>query len=487
MLRWTLAVSLLGGLGQSAAEHRSRGVGLLQQNQATEAIVELEEALRLDPESSATRFHLGRALLAVGQLEQAAEELQSALPGSSDPGMVHYQLGLVWFAANRLVDAWSELTLALEARPDLRPAELQLAEVCYRTGAVAEARRRLAALVDATPRWTGPEVRAAELAMQAGEPDKAASWLARAVEVAPDRPGLWQLRGDALAAAFDNVAAEAAYRRATELAPDIVAAKVALGYHLFNVQRFQAAEEILQTALQLTPGDPAVQLPYAETLLYQGRGAEALAVIEQIIGTIAPVSTPRDHEVVSLHVGTLELQAKILIKLGRLEQAEQVARDLLHVAPRNVQGHFDLGTVLLRRGHPDGVVHLRTFKQLSDGREHRELGDEYLRLAGDARTAEREYRAALEIDSLDLGAHVGLARALLMSGDPVAAANYLKSARTRGADSVDWHRFWVLALHAAGRADEAKTAWQDARRQGMVLGPKVWAALHETRGACPTS
>ena len=485
MLRWALVAGLLGGLGQSAAEHRSRGIDLLRQSQADEAIVELEEALRLDPQNSATRFHLGRALLTVGRLDKAAAELQSALPGSTDAGAVHYQLGLVRFAQDRWADAWSELTLALESHPDLRPAEYQRAEVCYRTGAVSEARRRLSALVEATPRWTGPEVRAAELALQAGDADEAAGWLARAVEIAPDRPGLWQRRGDALAAAFDNDGAEAAYRRAVELAPDVGAARIALGYHQFNVQRFEAAEESLQMALQMTPGDPAVQLPYAETLLYQGHAEEALAVIEQAVGTIAAVSTTSERGVGSLRVGALELQAKILIKLDRLDEAEQVARALLEAAPRNVQGHFDLGTVLRRRGDPDGVAHLRTFKQLSDGREHRELGDEYLRLAGDAMAAEREYRAALQIDPQNLGARVGLARALLAAGEAAAALEQLDQARAEGADGVDWHRTRVLALQATGRANEARVAWEGARQLGMVLGPSVWAVLLEAPGACP--
>ena len=487
MLRWALVAGLLAAPGQSAAEHRARGVELLQQNQAGEAIAALEAALRLDPDSSATRFHLGRALLALGQLDRAASELQAALPGSADTGAVHYQLGLVRSAEARWADAWSELTLALESRPDLRPAEYQRAEVCYRVGAVTEARRRLSMLADITPRWTGPEVRAAELAAQEGDAVAAAEWLRRAVEIAPDRPGLWQRRGDALAAVFDNDAAEAAYRRAVELAPDVSAGQVALGYHQFNVQRFEAAEATLRTALRMTPGDPAVQLPFAETLLYQGHGEEALAVLEEAIGTITAAPTTRQRGIDSLLVGALELQAKTLIKLGRLEEAERAARALLAAEPRNVQGHFDLGTILRRRGDPEGAAHLRTFKQLSDGREHRELGDEYLRLAGDAITAAREYRAALQIDPQDLGARVGLARALLASGEVAAALEHLDQAPAEGARGVDWTRTRVLALHASGRIDEAMVAWEGARRTGMELGPSVWAALLEVPGACPTA
>ncbi len=57
-------------------------------------------------------------------------------------------------------------------------------------------------------------------------------------------------------------------------------------------------------------------------------------------------------------------------------------------------------------------------------------------------------------------------------------------ARAAGAASLEWYREWVLALHAAGRTVEATETWQQVRAAGVILGPRVWAALGQHEGAC---
>lgn len=470
------------GAQQSGAQQRQQAVELLRQQRVAEAIEALEAVLETDPDDAAARFHLGRALLAAGEAEDASEQLRLALVGSADPGAVYYQLGLALLASEEYTEAWEALQRALELRPALRPAEYALAELCYEVGQVARAQRRLATLAMSTPNWPDPEVRAAELAMQQGDPAGAADWLEHALQIAPNRPGLWSRRADALAAAFEHDAAEHAYRRAVELAPGALSARAALGYHLFNVQRFELAEAELARALAVAPGDPSILLPYAETLLYRGKVDASLAAADATLAAAGAASGLR-----SLRVGALELRARILVKLGRLQEAEQAGLALLQLAPRSVQGHFVLGTVLQRRQDPSGAEHLRTFKTLSDAREHRELGDEFLRLAGDAEAAEREYRAALEVDPDDVRARSGLGRALLGGGDPEAAAGVLETLLPElSHDPVGWAA-WILALHGSGRALEARSAWQEARASGLRLGPDVWIVMRGAPGVCDAS
>jgi len=453
-------VGLTAGTVQAVPQQRERGVSLLQAGRVAESIEILEAVLAQDPSDTAARFHLGRAFLAFGEPGLAVGQLELALASSADPGAVHFQLGLARLAQEDWLAAWQALTRAVELRPTLRPASFALIEVCYRVGEVAAARRRLAALAEVTPRWPDPEVRAAELAMDQGEAAVAVVWLERALAVSPGRPGLWTRLGDAFATAFNYKAAEDAYRTAAELAPNVVAPRVALAYHFFNVQQFGLAEAELGRALQLAPGDPSVLLPYAESLLYQGRSAAALAAVAEVLQTLG--SAAEDAGAggrATLRAGALELQARILIKLGRLDEAEEAARALLAAVPRSVQGHFGLGTVLQRRGDPAAAEHLRTFKRLSDGREHRELGDEYLRLADDAIAAEREYQLALEIDAADVAARIGLGRALLASGDAAGALAALEPFASQGRGSAQWLIPWILGLDASGRRDEAVAMW----------------------------
>lgn len=484
--RAVVLAALVALFSQSAPQHRQRGIELLQQSRIAEAVTEFETALQIDPHDSATHFHLGRALLASGERDRAVGHLRLALPGSSDPGAVHYQLGTVWLASEDLLQAWSALSQAVALKPALRPASFALAEVCYRVGSLAAARQRLAALAEITPRWPDPEIRAAELALEQGDPSAAAEWLGRALDIAPQRPALWMRRGDALDAAFDHSGAETAYRRAVQLAPESATARLALAYHFFNIQRFEVAETELAQVLEADPADPSVLLPYAESLLYQGRAGAALAAVELAIANTGPAGEThaRPDTLTGLRIGALELQARLLVKLGRLDDAERSARALLELSARSVQGHFVLGTVLQRVGRPEAAEHLAAFKRLSDAREHRELGDEYLRLVNDAAAAEREYRAALRIDPGDVGAQIGLGRALLAAGDGERAVATLEPLRDQRAGNSAWVSAWIQALHMSGREGEALAAWEAAQNANLVLGPAVWAITRGAAGVC---
>jgi tetratricopeptide (TPR) repeat protein len=479
----TALAGLTAGTLQAASQERERGVSLLQAGRYSDAIAALEAALTRDPSDTAARFHLGRAFIAAGEPVRAVEQLELALVGSADPSAVHFQLGSAWLAQENWMAAWRELSQAVELRPTHRVASYVLGEICYRVGEVDAASTRFAALAEVTPRWPDPEVRAAELAMERNEVASTVAWLERAIMVSPERPGLWTRLGDAHSAAFDYKAAELAYRKATELSPGILAPRLALAYHFFNVQQFDLAEVELGRALALAPGDPSVLLPYAETLLYLARGEAALAAVDAALGALEPASGDGDGRA-TLRAGALELQARILVKLGQLEAAETAARALLVAVPRSVQGHFALGTVLQRRGDPAAAEHLRAFKRLSDGREHRELGDEYLRLAGDGVAAEREYRLALEIDPSDVVARVGLGRALLVAGDPADALATLEPLASQGRGNVQWLTTWILSLDASGRHAEAIAAWEIARRDGVEFGPEVWAITRRAAGVC---
>lgn len=484
-LTLTALVGLTAGTLQAAPQERERGVSLIQAGRYADAIAALEAALALDPTDTAARFHLGRALIAFGDPIRAVEELELALVDSADPGAVQFQLGSAYLAQDEYLAAWQALSESVELRPEYRPASYVLSEICYRVGQVDAARTRLAALAEVTPRWPDPEVRASELALEAREPDAAVAWMERAIIVSPTRPGLWTRLGDAHVAAFDYAAAADAYRQATALSPRVLGPRLALAYHFFNVQQFDQAEAELTRALRLSPGDPSVLLPYAETLLYLARGEEALTAVEEVLMALAPAEGGGGGRA-TLRAGALELHARILIKLGRLDAAEAAARALLASDPRNVQGHFALGTVLQRRGEPEAAEHLRTFKRLSDGREHRELGDEYLRLAGDAIAAAREYELALEIDPTDVGAQVGLGRARLDAGDAARALTALAPLAGQGRGNAQWLTAWILSLEASGRHSEAVAAWDGAQRDRVELGPDVWAIMRRTAGVCDT-
>jgi tetratricopeptide (TPR) repeat protein len=222
--------------------------------------------------------------------------------------------------------------------------------------------------------------------------------------------------------------------------------------------------------------------------MINGQHEEALALVEAAFQTVEQAARtsaeasgdPRGP----LAVGIRELQAQILMNLNRLDDAERVARVLLELDSRNLDAMFVLGSVLARKRDAEGREHLARFKTLSDAREAMEMGMQQFMEARDAESAVEHFNEALDFDPENPQALQGLGAAQVSMGQYQQAVETLARAREAGSSGADWFREWVVALHGSGREEEARLAWREAQRHAMTLGPRVWAILRNTEGAC---
>lgn len=495
------ALLLLGpaAVVQDAAQHLQRGIELLDSNQVEAAIAELEQAASLQPNNPRVRYHMGRALHAAGRYEDAIEHLTIGLPGAVDPSAFGLLLGRSLIELDRLTAARAALDTAAASRPRYPPIELQLARICYRAGKVDAALERFAHTAEIAPQWNVPRLQAAAVAAEAGNTELAAGFFRAALDIDSAQPLIWIRLGDTLEAQLDYQGAVLAYETAIEIAPDLIQARLSLAYFLFNRQQFDAAGRVLTDLRERLPGDPQILLPIAEIQMIEGEHEGALENIEAALQAIgnsataavaaaAAAATPETARAnptsPPLFLRAQELRAKALMSLNRLADAETAAREVLATDPSNLDGLFVLGTALVRAGNLQGREHLTAFQRLSDAREHRELAHEYYARAGDPVRAATEFERALAIDPDDAGALTGLATVRLALGDAGDAIELLDRARAAGAASLEWYREWILSLDAAGRTAEATEVWRQIRATGVILGPRVWAALGQHEGAC---
>lgn len=490
-------------------ERLERAVRLLEEGRVAEALVELEAVASQAPDSPVARYQLGRALAVAGRPAEAVVELEEARRLDPDSGPIHFELARVLLQLDRLEESRRALDVAASTRPGYPPLEFYRAELCYRVGKVGEARRVFLEVADAAPGWSAPLLRAAEVALESGDVEGSVEPLRRAVELAPDDPVVRTRRADALAAAGRQRQALEAYRRAVAAAPDFLPARVRLATLLFDpLQDYEAADRALREVLDRAPWHGSARLQLARVLVFQGRQEEALEQVEEMLerlGEYARRVAGEDRSAdpngaslaarpdVAADAGfwadwwrrrARELRAEILLDLERPAEAEAVARKLLEQAPDNEVAHYTLGSVLARRRESAARDHLRAFKSLRDAREHRERARQLRRL-GDLDAARREYDRALQARPGDVDALTGLAATARVSGSPGEAVELLGRARDAGAGDEEWHREWVLALHAAGRLDEARAAWERAGTQGLSLGPEVWRKMRDPTGVCP--
>jgi len=484
---------------QDAEIHLQRGVELLASMRVAEAIEQLETALLQRPQDVRIRYHLGRALLTAGRAEEAVEHLQVALEVAPEPGPVHFLLGQVYLETGDFTAAKAALDVAAASRPDFlqidfypsRPDFLQIdfyrAELCYRVGQVSIARERFEALAEAVPEWEAALVRAGTLALEQGDAAEAIGSLQAALEISPESPLLWLRLGTALVDDDQADEALAAYRKAVELAPSFPAALHAVAIQLMNLDVHEQAMEALDAVLANDPDDGLIRYHRATLLSRAGQHAEALTEIDAAIEDLrvpGEASAQSAQDVDSLATA-IYLRADLLMKLDRRVEAVEVLRDLVVNEPDYPEALFLLGNALARGGErAAGMELLERFKTLSDVREHRQLGDQFRRLEKDPVRARAAFEAALEILPDDPRSLLGLGAVQRETGEIQQSLETLARARAAGAGDLDWHREWVLALHLAGRQEEARQAWEDARGEGFTLGPEVWAVMYDGAALC---
>ena len=117
-----------------AYESLDRGVSLAREHKTGEAIAALREALRLNPDMPAARYHLAQALRAAGDLAGAEAETRAALVSVPESGPMHNLLGLVLFKRGDTPGAVAEFRKSAELQPNDAVAHFNLGQALETLG-----------------------------------------------------------------------------------------------------------------------------------------------------------------------------------------------------------------------------------------------------------------------------------------------------------------------------------------------------------------
>jgi tetratricopeptide (TPR) repeat protein len=154
-LNLALALSLLGRPGdaeteyrralelqpegkQMAVAHSGLGAALAAQHRTTEALPELQLAVRLKPESADGHYNLGTALAELGRNQEAASELAAAVRLQPGDAEAHHKLALALAAQGKQNEAANEFAAVAQLRPDDAVIQYNLAIALARAGRLDE-------------------------------------------------------------------------------------------------------------------------------------------------------------------------------------------------------------------------------------------------------------------------------------------------------------------------------------------------------------
>jgi len=119
--------------------HGNLGYALLQQGNASEAITQYEQALRLRPDYAEAHNNLGNALLQQGKVPEAIMQYEQALRLRPDYAEAHNNLATVLFQLGKMEEASGHFEQAVRLNPKFVEAHYNLALALEQMGRVHEA------------------------------------------------------------------------------------------------------------------------------------------------------------------------------------------------------------------------------------------------------------------------------------------------------------------------------------------------------------
>jgi tetratricopeptide (TPR) repeat protein len=280
------------------------------------------------------------ALLQAGQFAQAEEKLKGLTESQTKNPQFWFDLGFAQSHQSKTQDAVVAYQKAVELAPEWFEANLNLGLDLLKSGNSAAAVPVLKHTVELKPssgaeKALGNAWLSLAKALEAGETDLigAAAAYDKAAQMNPGDVGLSVRAGNLLQRAGDLDGAERHYTKAA-LAGD--AGGMAQLIDLLNQhKRYADAELWLRKYLKQNPADTAAIVLLGQTLIAEGRGEEAIAMLR-------PLSTPTTFAI-------NQQLADLYIDDKKYAAAIPILQQLVEKDPSDPHLHFRLGVALLHQ------------------------------------------------------------------------------------------------------------------------------------------
>jgi len=232
-----------------ARAHLALGVLLYTSGDIAGGLVELREAVRLKPNNAEARYHLARALTKQREDIEAAEKNRAAVGGEPVLAETYLDLGKAFIAAGNMPAAVMELREALRLEPYFIEARASLGFALFNMGDVDGAIEEYRTALRVQPDLAEAHLGLATALMAKHEWADARAELQEAVRLQPELTQAHYSLGVLRYTQGDISGAIDSYRQALRLKPNYAEAHYNLGLlmKLIN-QEAEAAEEFLTAA-----------------------------------------------------------------------------------------------------------------------------------------------------------------------------------------------------------------------------------------------
>ncbi|HEY0316403.1 MAG TPA: sulfotransferase [Sphingomonas sp.] len=288
----------------------------------------------------------------------------------------------------------------------------------------------------------------------ARDPRMAARQAREIIRVIPDQPRALSLLGQALAATGQHDEAIAALRSATARDPRSADAWRTLGDQLVLVGDDAGADAAYARYLLVSVNDPVLR-------------AAAVALVDNELAVAERILKPHLHDHPT-DIAAIRMLAELAARLGRNQDAENLLRRALDLAPSFAPARFNLATALHRQHRPTEALEQldRLLEEAPDNPAYRNLRGAALGRIGDFGGAVGEFETALRDRPDNAAIWMSYGHSLKTIGrQSESIAAYRRSIALQAGMGEAW---WSLANLKTVRLDEA-----DIARMEQALGGRI--------------
>jgi tetratricopeptide (TPR) repeat protein len=386
---------------------------LLQSGLQDEAVVALEQAIYLEPNSK-NYVDLGNALIQIDEIEEAKNSYKRAMwadPWSHSP---HLQMGILLVEEEELSQAVEKFERSWRLKPSHDLSFVKLGQSIKELVGIEKAIERLEDLTSLNSHIPGPASGLIPLYLEDGQHDAALNAFENNLRLQPLHAGLLSAEGYFLVALGMSDQAHAAYEEALLLSPDLISAH--LGLSILHTRNLDIDSSLYHLNL-ISNSMPTASWPHiliAQASQYQGDWEKAEAELSWA-SSIDPESIQ-----ILIAVGDFYQQA------SRWDEASEMYKQVVQHDPGNLDALLRLALLyehlgdLVKAEKYLEQAHLQAESDFIIAIKHAEL----LWALGQTQAAEKIFSEVSGEVNDSSYASIQIAKHFRMQGDLVRAAEY---------------------------------------------------------------
>lgn len=292
-------------------------------------------------EKKQAHFQKGMEYSAKGDTKSAIIELRNAIQIDPKFAQARYQLALLYLQQKDLRQGYQELLRVVSLAPENIEALFKTASIQFLANNLDDSKNNVDLLLAKNPEHVEALLLQANIALKKNQPQEASTVIGKAITLDPSMARLYLTKAQIFTARQDLKGAEESFRKAIELEPKNILFHEALVSFYLSLGKPIEAVNHLNTMTQKFPEDQEILLALSSLLEKLNNVSEAEKGYQKAV-ELKP-DKPRTH--VAL--------AEFLERRQLFDQAEKSLRYAVTLDPDNLDTRATLADFLFRRGQLD--------------------------------------------------------------------------------------------------------------------------------------